>query len=48
MDSMVTPAGVLRIGLAHGSVYRFGSSEQSTNNLLALDRAETALKDRRL
>jgi hypothetical protein len=45
MNSMVTPAGALRIGLAHGSVYSFGSSEQSTNNLLAVDRAETARLD---
>jgi hypothetical protein len=45
MDSMVTPVGALRIGLAHGSVYSFGSSEQSTNNLLAVDRAETARLD---
>jgi DNA repair exonuclease SbcCD nuclease subunit len=42
MDSMVTPEGALRIGLAHGSVYSFGSSEQTTNNLLAVDRAQTA------
>lgn len=45
MESMVTPTGALRIGLAHGSVYNFGSSEQSTNNLLAVDRAETACLD---
>jgi hypothetical protein len=41
-DTAVTPHGALRIGLAHGSVRSFGSSESSTNNLLAINRASTA------
>ena len=45
MATMTTPPGALRIGLAHGSVRSFGSSEQSTNNLIALDRAESAKLD---
>lgn len=45
MDAMVTPPGALRIGLAHGSVRSFGSTEQTTNNVLALDRAQTARLD---
>jgi DNA repair exonuclease SbcCD nuclease subunit len=45
MDTMETPVGALRIGLAHGSVRIFGSSEQSTNNPLAPDRAATARLD---
>ena len=45
MDTMITPPGDLRIGLAHGSVYSFGSSEQSTKNQLALNRAQTARLD---
>ena len=39
MDNMSTPEGALRIGLAHGSVRSFGSTNASTNNLLAIDRA---------
>ncbi len=42
MDSMITPEGALRIGLAHGSVRSFGSTDASTNNLLAIDRASKA------
>ncbi|MGI4757615.1 MAG: metallophosphoesterase family protein [Janthinobacterium lividum] len=42
MDSMSTPEGALRIGLAHGSVRSFGSTDASTNNLLAIDRASKA------
>jgi DNA repair exonuclease SbcCD nuclease subunit len=45
METMTTPPGALRIGLAHGSVRSFGSSEQSTNNLIALDRAKRAQLD---
>jgi DNA repair exonuclease SbcCD nuclease subunit len=45
MDTMQTPEGALRIGLAHGSVRNFGSSERSTNNLLATDRAQIARLD---
>jgi DNA repair exonuclease SbcCD nuclease subunit len=45
MDAMMTPPGALRIGLAHGSVRSFGSSDQSTHNLLALDRAKSAQLD---
>lgn len=42
MDSMSTPEGALRIGLAHGAVRNFGSTDASTNNLLAIDRAAKA------
>lgn len=42
MDTMSTPEGALRIGLAHGSVRSFGSTDASTNNLLAIDRAAKA------
>ena len=45
MDAMATPPGALRIGLAHGSVRSFGSSEHSTNNLLAFDRVQRAKLD---
>jgi DNA repair exonuclease SbcCD nuclease subunit len=45
MDAMITPPGALRIGLAHGSVRSFGSSEHSTNNLLSLDRVQRAKLD---
>jgi hypothetical protein len=44
-DNAETPAGAIRIGLAHGSVRSFGSTESSTNNLLAADRAATAKLD---
>jgi DNA repair exonuclease SbcCD nuclease subunit len=44
-DTAVTPAGALRIGLAHGSIRSFGSTESSTNNVLAIDRAATAKLD---
>jgi DNA repair exonuclease SbcCD nuclease subunit len=42
MDAMITPNGAHRIGLAHGSVRSFGSTDSSTNNLLAIDRAARA------
>jgi DNA repair exonuclease SbcCD nuclease subunit len=45
MDAAQTPEGALRIGLAHGSVRIFGSSSHSTNNPLALDRADRARLD---
>ena len=44
-ESAVTPPGALRIGLAHGSVRSFGSTDYTTNNLLAADRAATARLD---
>ena len=44
-ESAVTPPGALRIGLAHGSVRSFGSTDYTTNNLLAPDRAATARLD---
>ena len=44
-DTAVTPPGALRIGLAHGSIRSFGSTESSTNNVLAIDRAATAKLD---
>ena len=44
-DIATTPPGALRIGLAHGSIRSFGSTESSTNNVLAIDRAATAKLD---
>jgi len=44
-DKAVSPTDAIRIGLAHGSVRSFGSSESSTNNVLAIDRAATAHLD---
>jgi DNA repair exonuclease SbcCD nuclease subunit len=41
MDTAPSPAGVLRIGLAHGSVQGFGSDGESAV-LIARDRAQTA------
>ncbi|HEX8668900.1 MAG TPA: DNA repair exonuclease [Allosphingosinicella sp.] len=38
---MATPAGAVRIGLAHGSITEFGGSSQATN-LIPPDRAQTA------
>ena len=37
-----TPEGVIRIGLAHGSIRSFGTDESSTNNLIAIDRPQRA------
>jgi len=45
MNSAATPERCLRIGLAHGSVSSFGSTDSSTNNLIAIDRAATARLD---
>lgn len=42
MDGAATPERSLRIGLAHGSIRSFGSTDTSTNNLIAIDRAATA------
>lgn len=42
MDGAETPEGVIRIGLAHGSLHAFGSDEHSTHNLIAFDRADRA------
>ena len=41
MNEAATPAGALRIGLAHGSITEFGTSTQ-TPNLIAPDRAKQA------
>ena len=41
MVDMATPSGVLRIGLAHGSITEFGASSESTN-LIPPDRARLA------
>jgi DNA repair exonuclease SbcCD nuclease subunit len=41
MDAVATPAGSIRIGVAHGSVRGFGS-EGEASNYIAPDRAETA------
>lgn len=37
-DNMATPAGAIRIGLAHGSITEFGGSSEATN-LIPPDRA---------
>ncbi len=42
MEAAPTPEGAIRIGLAHGSLRRFGSDELTTHNLIAADRAERA------
>lgn len=42
MDAAPTPAGAVRVGLAHGSLQAFGSDEATTHNLIAFDRAERA------
>ena len=42
MDRAATPDGVIRIGLAHGSLTNFGSDPGSTHNLIAFDRPERA------
>ena len=42
MDTSVTPDGVIRIGMAHGSITSFGSDPASTHNLIARDRPERA------
>src|SRR3546814_11930568 len=41
MVDMATPAGALRIGLAHGSIAEFGASGESAN-LIPPDRARLA------
>lgn len=42
MDAAATPAGLARVGLAHGSLRAFGSDAGSTHNLIAFDRPERA------
>ncbi|MFT8675561.1 MAG: DNA repair exonuclease [Acetobacter sp.] len=42
MNDAPTPAGALRIGLAHGSVVGFGNAEEDEHNPIALDRAVQA------
>ncbi len=42
MDAAATPDGVARLGLAHGSLFSFGSEPTDTNNLIAPDRPERA------
>ena len=42
MDTAPTPEGAIRIGLAHGSIANFGTSETSTNNVIAPDRPRRA------
>jgi hypothetical protein len=39
MDEAPTPEGAIRLGLAHGTVVRFGSEESATTNPIAIDRA---------
>lgn len=41
---MATPAGTVRIGLAHGSITEFGGSSKATN-IIPPDRAQTAQLD---
>ncbi len=43
-DDMVTPPGVVRIGLGHGSITEFGGSSEATN-IIPPDRARTSRLD---
>jgi DNA repair exonuclease SbcCD nuclease subunit len=45
MDGMETPPGLLRIGLAHGSIRDFDSDGTGTRNRIATDRATTTRLD---
>jgi DNA repair exonuclease SbcCD nuclease subunit len=45
MSAMETPPGLLRIGLAHGSIRDFDSDGAGTRNRIAADRATTARLD---
>lgn len=45
MDGMETPPGLLRIGLAHGSIRDFDSDGTGTRNRIATDRAATSRLD---
>jgi DNA repair exonuclease SbcCD nuclease subunit len=45
MNQAATPAGAIRIGLAHGSIRNFGTSESSTHNVIAIDRASRSNLD---
>jgi len=42
METVPTPEGAIRIGLAHGSLTSFGSEPAATHNLIAFERAERA------
>jgi DNA repair exonuclease SbcCD nuclease subunit len=42
MDNLEVPDGLVRIGLAHGTVKRFGSDGRDIPNYIALDRRERA------
>jgi DNA repair exonuclease SbcCD nuclease subunit len=42
MDDAATPEGAVRIGMAHGSITRFGTDASSTHNLIAMDRPARA------
>ena len=46
MDAMSTPEGALRIGLAHGSVRSFGSTDASTKGVESLKQAREHLAAR--
>lgn len=45
MDAAATPAGYLRVGLAHGSVTEFGSEAGATGNRIDPRRVDTARLD---
>jgi hypothetical protein len=45
MDDAATPEGVLRIGMAHGSIAGFGTDPAATPNRIAPDRARSASLD---
>ncbi|WP_428376768.1 metallophosphoesterase family protein [Lichenicoccus sp.] len=42
LDAIATPEGAIRLGLAHGSLRRFGNDDSTTHNLIAFDRADRA------
>ena len=42
MDEMALPEGIIRIGLAHGSVRGFGSDDRDVSNFIAPDRPTRA------
>ena len=45
MDQAETPAGKIRIGLAHGSITTFGSTDKGVPNVIAPTRPQEALLD---
>jgi DNA repair exonuclease SbcCD nuclease subunit len=42
MDDAATPDGIIRVGLAHGTVTGFGSDDKDVPNFISPDRAKSA------